>query len=751
MGARSPPALTALSGESVHVDGVVLDANSPVGRPLDGEHWIKSLDTASKDAPMTQIRPSTSYISGNLWQHCFDEGEFREEERRRREANDGGATMFFSHCWRDPETQARKRQIIGKLSGPAEEGGCSCLYWGDYLDLQATGPVPWRQYISDGITSCSKFVAFVDEAWLKSFNCLQELAMAISANKPVVVLILDSGAWDLLTIPGRSQEAWEGANAEAQAEEWAQHVWEDEQHGAALCRYQGEDIVPGKPLSLKVVGSLMTHLAGINLCPCRDLELINWGPDTLSSNAAEYVMKDLAYHQQHAELGNLALRWQQRGSPSSLLLSRKEAAAWHEWLSLSKSSGAKPEPTLQQKALVEASTSRATGRRRRARLVGAAVLVLILAGLVASVAMAIQFMEQSREAARQRGAAEENLALAEAAQVQTELEKASVEASMLVARAQAEPDSFLALSLLSRAAELATNTSRPDLEQNLVQVLGKVGSQQVLSTGLNQIGNLTTQVLSLAWLPDMPVTGQRRLAYGTSNGDVHVWHLDTNTTAVLATSGMPVVGLSFVTALQQLAAFRQDGTVRLYDIPASSTATSVTPSATFSICNISASGPLTEDEQLYNIKTSADGATAGFLITTSTACLVDFLDMSSPDRLVSRVVQLPFDLNYGWVLDSFSISPDGTMLAAGAYCQVYIAATSTGQLLHSFGGPDRCFDHFPAASSWSSNSRSLVLWFNGFYQDQSWHYGFMGSYDLDEEQWQRGKTIRLDSSESVTV
>lgn len=71
---------------------------------------------------MTQIRPSTSYISGNLWQHCFDEGEFREEERRRREANDGGATMFFSHCWRDPETQARKRQIIGKLSGPAEVG-----------------------------------------------------------------------------------------------------------------------------------------------------------------------------------------------------------------------------------------------------------------------------------------------------------------------------------------------------------------------------------------------------------------------------------------------------------------------------------------------------------------------------------------------------------------------------------------------------------------------------------------------------
>jgi hypothetical protein len=47
------------------------------------------------------------------------------------------------------------------------------VYWADWLDLQAEGPLPWRREIEEGIQQSSKFVALIDEAWLTSYNCLQ--------------------------------------------------------------------------------------------------------------------------------------------------------------------------------------------------------------------------------------------------------------------------------------------------------------------------------------------------------------------------------------------------------------------------------------------------------------------------------------------------------------------------------------------------------------------------------------------------
>ena len=45
--------------------------------------------------------------------------------------------------------------------------------WGDFIDLQAKGPVPWRKEIGEGIENCAKMVIFLDKQWLLSFNCLQ--------------------------------------------------------------------------------------------------------------------------------------------------------------------------------------------------------------------------------------------------------------------------------------------------------------------------------------------------------------------------------------------------------------------------------------------------------------------------------------------------------------------------------------------------------------------------------------------------
>ena len=64
-------------------------------------------------------------------------------------------------------TQERKRLLFSALT---DEGA---VFWSDFLDLQAQGPIPWRNEISNAIQSCSKLVALVDEQYLLSYNCLE--------------------------------------------------------------------------------------------------------------------------------------------------------------------------------------------------------------------------------------------------------------------------------------------------------------------------------------------------------------------------------------------------------------------------------------------------------------------------------------------------------------------------------------------------------------------------------------------------
>ena len=92
---------------------------------------------------------------------------------------------------------------------------------------------------------CSKLVCFVDEAWLSSFNCLQELAFAIREEKPVVVLVMDQESWELLTVPGGSHKAWD-------MNEW----------GVELNQYAGEEIVPGQAFNQDTLNALFSYLAG---------------------------------------------------------------------------------------------------------------------------------------------------------------------------------------------------------------------------------------------------------------------------------------------------------------------------------------------------------------------------------------------------------------------------------------------------------------------------------------------------------
>eukprot|EP00959_Pyramimonas_sp_CCMP1952_P410686 8606404-Pyramimonas_sp.AAC.2 len=75
---------------------------------------------------------------------------------------------MLSHCWRGgKDIQELKRHLISTL------GLNGLSYWGDFLDLQAQGPIPWRKEIQDAIKSCAKVVMFIDKEWLLSANCLQ--------------------------------------------------------------------------------------------------------------------------------------------------------------------------------------------------------------------------------------------------------------------------------------------------------------------------------------------------------------------------------------------------------------------------------------------------------------------------------------------------------------------------------------------------------------------------------------------------
>jgi hypothetical protein len=214
--------------------------------------------------------------------------------------------------------------------------------------------VPWRDEIEDGIASCSKFVALVDSAWLTSYNCLQELALAFNHGKPVVCIVLSQEAWELLTIPGGAEAAIAKAqqhllklpssssfsgsepsipesslpsglqqsssfprsksNCSTGSQSHAgPHLqlsvlrrglslqsslkaWSSQQHGAPLFLYKGQEIVPGQPLSQKVVQDLFMRLSSINLCPARELDETVKGLDGMLETVGKYVQKDLDYH-----------------------------------------------------------------------------------------------------------------------------------------------------------------------------------------------------------------------------------------------------------------------------------------------------------------------------------------------------------------------------------------------------------------------------------------------------------------------
>eukprot|EP00959_Pyramimonas_sp_CCMP1952_P362152 7584755-Pyramimonas_sp.AAC.1 len=129
---------------------------------------------------------------------------FVENQRflRKESSIAGDNVLFLSHCWCNTEVQLVKRQVIAML------GLSGMTYWSDFLDLKALAPMPWHWKIADGIRETAKVILLVDKEWLLSINCIREFAYAEAHNKPVVVVVLEQEAMDLVESPNGAEQAW---------------------------------------------------------------------------------------------------------------------------------------------------------------------------------------------------------------------------------------------------------------------------------------------------------------------------------------------------------------------------------------------------------------------------------------------------------------------------------------------------------------------------------------------------------------
>ena len=310
--------------------------------------------------------------------------------------------------------------------------------------------------------------------------------MAINHSKPIVVLILDQASWELLTVPGGAEEAIRDAVDDA---------WTNGQYAAPLCSYAGEEITPGVPMSINVMRSLFSHLASINLCPCRELEVDNDGYRSVLSRATEYVQKDLAYFKEHARLKSKAMAWDQavrNGGPRPLLQG-DEATFWKGWLQTARSEGMEPKPTEMMEEYV--GTSLRYSRRRKGLMQCLAVLLIVVlaAGVGVSTTMALR--ARAAEASAQSAQADAEAQAVAALEAKADTDQALVRA---VAAEKAAAEQAEAALYQKELAENATALADAAAKEAL-EALAEAEKSARLSTAMASTSIMNRQPFASEW------------------------------------------------------------------------------------------------------------------------------------------------------------------------------------------------------------------------------------------------------------
>ena len=228
----------------------------------------------------------------------------------------------------------------------------------------------------------------------------------------------------------------------------ASKSWKDAEHGPALYRFESQEIVPGQPMSLELVQRLFSRLASVNMCPCRELEEMEVGWNSILSTAVSYVTKDLVYDKEHAKLKNKAEAWSsavENGTPKSLLQD-EEANFWAEWLVSADKYNLEPRPSENMRTYVAASKRQSASKKRTMRLLGLSLVLVLVAASVISSVMAVTSV-QARNAE------------AESARRATESARRATEALQDAEEARARAEEARAEAVMSSRLSLASATS----------------------------------------------------------------------------------------------------------------------------------------------------------------------------------------------------------------------------------------------------------------------------------------------------
>uniref|UniRef100_A0A061QNP5 Wd40 repeat-containing protein n=1 Tax=Tetraselmis sp. GSL018 TaxID=582737 RepID=A0A061QNP5_9CHLO len=462
-----------------------------------------------------------AFVESNHWrpgyEHLFVDFETRLREvnrflaRSQRGHNSEVETdLFISHSQRNEHTQQRKRRLVTELSRLREGGKRpGFTYWADFLDLSGAGPVPWRREIEEGILKSAKFVAFIDIGFLRSYNCLVELALAFLANKPVVPIILDEEAWRILTSPNSVDELWTSP----------------ELQGFEGNRFS-DDII----FSRDLVQDLIRKLSNINLCAFRPSDVATWGEGIMLTKFRKDVEKDMPYLKEWTELKENALRWLGKAKATSALLAKDEVERWSLWCSQAVKYAAEPQPTPLQLEFVRASETAC--RQRRFLIAGMWLFILLIttAAAIASGIMASMAHEEAARANEAKQVAQEQTDITGRALSRAlESERVAVEktslaernmrvAAVLLLAADKEPASPRAVRSMLKACDTALLIDRQELVMpQLISAVTHLGAQRFWEYDLD---GHDAAIRDVAFTADGTY-----LASGGEDSTVRVWEL----------------------------------------------------------------------------------------------------------------------------------------------------------------------------------------------------------------------------------
>lgn len=180
--------------------------------------------------------------------------------------------------------------------------------------------------------------------------------------------------------------------------------------GESLFSFDGKFMTGTTNFSYDVLERLLTQLASINFCPARPLEFRNLGEAGVMSLLREYAEKDLSYLKEYSELHKKAVVWAARGKPDdpASLLVGEEIEDWTSWLRLAHNYNLHPQPVALQEEFVKVSHRKSSQARKRRHIAFVSLIVLILMGACASIALAVA-AESSRAELQVRYTKEEQL------------------------------------------------------------------------------------------------------------------------------------------------------------------------------------------------------------------------------------------------------------------------------------------------------------------------------------------------------